>query len=424
MGVYLELVDHDALFDYSRHTAIVVNEYNLDLQADLEQLNNLIYTTYDANVLQLLPQCDCQYLKGGQNVGLTCPKCHTQCLTVTEKPLESVLWIAAPSEVGVLINPQAWIILSKALTVSGFNLLEWLTNPYMSESPAKVQGILDRLHAAGFERGLKAFHAQFDALMQFLIVERVIKKHNQTQRDEIMQFIHENRSVLFSRHLPIPSKLALITEKNARGTTVDRVMVPAVEAVRTICGIENSVIPLSYKRKESKTVKAIMYLVKYYQLFFQESLPKKTGLFRKHIYGGRIHFSFRAVISSLSEPHVYDELHLPWSMSVMLLKFHLLSKLMNRPDLHYPPGEAIRFLNEYTQQYHPLIDSLFKQLIDESPVKGIVVGLQRNPSLTRGSFQMLRVTKIKTDPTVNTISLSLLVLGAYNADKTFHVMYA
>ena len=414
MGIYLEMVDHDELFEHSKNVAIIVNEFDLEVKDDLNRLNALIHTTYEKNVLQLLPQCDCQYLKGGRNVGVRCPKCNTLCLSVTEKPLQSALWIATPEGIDTLINPEAWIILSKALTTSQFNILEWLTDPYKAVTTNKVQGILDRITAAGFQRGINAFYAQFDQLMQFLIAERVIKKHNPRQREEYMQFIAENRHAIFSKHLPVPSKLALITEKSAKKTTVDPVMVPAIEAVRTISGIKNSVLTLSLKRKESKTVKAIKYLVDYYTGFFQTSLPAKQGWFRKHTYGSRIHFSFRAVISSLSEPHVYDEVHLPWSLSVMFLKFHLISKLMNRPDLQYSPNQAIGLLNDHTQSYNPLIDELFQQLIAESPMGGIVIGLQRNPSLTRGSFQTLRVTKIKTNPAINTISLSLLILRSYN----------
>lgn len=39
------------------------------------------------------------------------------------------------------------------------------------------------------------------------------------------------------------------------------------------------------------------------------------------------------------------------------------------------------------------------------------------PTLTRGSVQQLRVTKIKTNPDINAISLSVLILASLNADR-------
>ena len=84
--------------------------------------------------------------------------------------------------------------------------------------------------------------------------------------------------------------------------------------------------------------------------------------------------------------------------------------------LKMTPNECIQFLNSYTNKYHPLLDELFKELINESPAKSIPVILQRNPTLVRLSAQYLRVTKIKIDPSDNTISLSVLVLKGPNAD--------
>jgi hypothetical protein len=71
---------------------------------------------------------------------------------------------------------------------------------------------------------------------------------------------------------------------------------------------------------------------------------------------------------------------------------------------------------KYTHQYCPLLDQLFQELIAESPYDGIPIILQRNPTLVRLSAQALRVTKIKTDPHINTISMSVLALKGPNAD--------
>ncbi|MNI36948.1 RNA polymerase Rpb1, domain 2 [compost metagenome] len=82
----------------------------------------------------------------------------------------------------------------------------------------------------------------------------------------------------------------------------------------------------------------------------------------------------------------------------------------------FTPNEANKFLYENTLRYHPLLDELFQELINESPRKGIPVIFQRNPTLTRLSAQRLYIRRIKKDPRINTISPSVNILSGMNAD--------
>lgn len=375
MAIHLRLVNHDELFNKATNNPIIVNNFDLHSQAHMERLNELIYTTYNEDSLEILPTCEGGHLKGEYNVGLLCPECNTYCLSVTERPLESALWIAAPEGVEALINPEIWIILSKRFSDGGVNVLEWLTNPKLVVPLEKTPLSIKKLKHLKVPRGLNNFYRNFDEIMDLLINGKVIKNGKLEEREALLQFIKENRSAIFSRHLPIPSKLAFITEKTPMGTYADPTMGPAVEAIRTISSIENSITPMGEKMRESRTVRAISQLAEYYETFFSASLGPKAGWFRKHIYGTRAHFSFRAVISSISEPHYYEEAHLPWSMSVMFFKIHLISKLLRRG---FTPNEAMRHLHEHTLQYDLLIDELFQELIAEAPGPGVPVLIQRN----------------------------------------------
>ena len=375
MSIHLRLINHDELFSRSKTLPIIVNQFDLQSQAHLEHLNELIYTTYNDDSLEVLPTCDCGEVKGEYNVGVKCNNCGTLCLSVTERPLESALWIAAPEGVHTLISPEIWIILSRKFMDGGVSVLEWLTNPLMIVPPDKEPLSIKKLKEKGVPRGLNAFHDNFDQIIDLLINGKIIKNGKLEERQELLDFIRQNRHAIFSKHLPIPSKLAFITEKTPMGTYADPIMGPAIEAIRTISSIENSITPLSIKKKESRSVKAVMQLAEYYHDFFSKSLGPKAGWFRKHIFGSRVHFSARAVISSISEPHDHEEAHFPWSMSVMFLKLHLISKLLDRG---FTPNEAIRHLHEHTLEYDVLIDELFQELIAESPTKGIPVIIQRN----------------------------------------------
>jgi hypothetical protein len=74
----------------------------------------------------------------------------------------------------------------------------------------------------------------------------------------------------------------------------------------------------------------------------------------------------RAVISSMSDKHDHREVHIPWGQAIELLKVHLISKLIRRG---YPFIKAFNLVEKSGNQYHPLIDELFKELIKESSIK-------------------------------------------------------
>ena len=412
MGVSLEMINMDHLFQMAVTPPIVVNNFNITSAADKERLNKLIYTHYEGDSLQILPACECGVTSGEYNVGIHCPVCNSIVMSVTERPLESLLWIAPPQGVDTFINPQAWTILSKALSFPGINLLEWMTNPtaVMTANPPKQAR---KLQALNIERGINYFFRNFDPIMKVLFDQGIINGSTRQQREDLRLFIDMYRDMIFARHLPIPSKLGFITEKTVTSTYADKTMLPAVDAIRTISATENSPVPLSLKVLQARAIRANMLLAEYHQTFMGAALGSKGGWFRKHVYGSRLHFTCRAVISSLSDNHEYDELHFPWGMSVMLLKTHLTAKLTNRG---YTPNECSKFLHEHTLKYHPLMDELFQELISESPHGGLSVILNRNPTLARGSIQAMKVTKIKTDPNINSISMSVLCLVAPNAD--------
>lgn len=416
MAYHLEIVDMNHMFETAATPPVIVNAFDISSEEDKERLNRLIYTRYEGDSLEVLPSCECGALRSEFNVGIRCDVCGTQVLSVTERPLEATLWLAPPKGVRCYINPQVWAILSNALTYTGSNLLEYLVNPSYQlppNQPKAVKKLLTMEVDYGFKRGINYFHDNFDSIMELLFQQGIINGTRQ-QRENLRTFMNVYRDRLFTKHLPIPSKLGFITESTVTGTYADPTILPAIDAIRTISSTENTTYELPERVLQSRAMKANELLAEYHQNFVAISLGGKYGWFRKHVFGSRSHFTMRAVITSMSENHDYETCHLPWSVSVMAFKIHLTSKLIK---LGYTPSAANKLLNENTRKYNPLLDELFQELISETNFGGIPIILQRNPSLQRGSAQMFLVTKIKTDPNVNTISMSTLTLKAPNADE-------
>lgn len=418
MGYHLTLVDLDRRFNQATRPPIIINSFNTDTKEGKEELNKLLYIRYQGDTLDVIPTCDCGKLTGEYNQDIVCEVCHTTPTSVTERPLESSLWMEPPAGVEAFINPTAWIILSKALYDNGQRMLEWMCSPTYTlgqEPRHRMRKLIDLYEERGFQRGLNFFVTHFDAIFATLVEYRLLYNNKKQATEVLIAFVQKFRNCLFPKHLPLPSRLSFITEDTVTGRYADTSMTTALDAALTISGISNSALPLSPRVKEARTVKTIMLLAGFYENFVGKTLGKKEGWSRKHIFGSRLHLSARGVITSLSDNHVYDEVHLPWSMSVMLFKTHLISKLIKRD---YTPNEAIQFIFENTLKPNPLMQELLDELIAEGFAKGggVPILMNRNPSLQRGSLQTLRVTKIKTDPNVNSMSLSVLVLKGFNAD--------
>ena len=410
--IYLELVNTDEVFHSLRRPPVIANGMDITTEAGKEKLDRLIMDRYEGDSLNILPSCECGELHEGQDEGEICPECGTVCEPIMERKQESLIWFRAPEGVRALINPSAWIILSEALTISGFNILLWFCDStYKPEGkiPAKFQ----RLDQHNFSRGLNFFHDNFDAIMKALFA---LKLYND---EDIVPWVADNRQKIFCQYLPMPSKVGFVVESGGPGAPyIDKTITLAVDALRTIIGVDNSPFPLQTSRKQTRVVKGIVKLAEYYATFVNKTLGGKPGIFRKHTFGARLSFTGRGVISSLSGPHAYDELHLPWSLSIQLLEVHLTGKLLKGSPTREPmsPIAIEKLLRESTLQYSPIIDELFEELIAESPYKGLPCLFQRNPSLARGSAQLLYATRVKKNPRITTISFSTLCLKAPNAD--------
>lgn len=451
MGVSLAAVNFDEMFfKHAKSVPIVINDIAEASEEDKAAFNRMIYTKYSSDLMSTLPSCECGETVGEYNLGVSCSVCHTPVQSPLEQDLESLVWMRAPQGVAKLINPIIWTMLKEKFTRSGFEIIRWICDTTYKPQ-VKTPAIMEEVQALGIPRGYNNFVENFDTIMDTLFnmksfrvrkgppnaqegirgfVTRVVEAGKEVARrvldkvapgrarpteviDPLYQLLREQRNCVFSQYLPLPNKALLVVEETTVGTYVDPIVVGAVNAIRMMVSIDSRLSNYSVRTKENRTIKCIAELAEFYDGLARSTLAKKEGVFRKHVFGTRSHFSFRAVISSITDAHDYDELHIPWGIGVSVLRIHLMSKLLRR---NFTPSQAVAFLNEHAQKYHPLLDELFQLLIAECPYKGLPVVFQRNPSLERGSAQAMFVTKIKTDVEVPTVSLSILSVTGFNAD--------
>lgn len=454
MGIFLGLVNFDQEFNQKAVQPLVINDIAENSGTDKENLNRIIYTRFYTDLLSNLPSCECGAVVGEYNLGVMCRQCNMPVISPMEQKLESLLWLRAPKDVEALMNPIVWTIVSQRFTSSSFEVIRYLCDVNYKPS-VKTPDVLESVLALGIPRSYNNFVRNFDTIMAELFRMKGFKGRRDGQ-DPLQIMLREYRDCVFSKYLPVPNRALLVVEQNPTGIYVDPTITGAVDAIRTMAGIDTPLSSHTARTRENRAIKTIIGLAAFYGDLTRTKLAKKSGIFRKHVYGTRSHFCFRTVISSLTEPHSYDELHIPWGVGVSLFRVHLMSKLLRRG---MAPNEAAAYLNKFSQAFDPLVNELMIELINESPHRtagflfddagsldknnelvvekihdeastnpnaevlqwvkgkpGIPVVFQRNPSLERGSAQAMFVTHVKTDVTIPTTSLSILSVVGFNAD--------
>lgn len=411
MGIRLELINYTHRFGQLRRPPSIINDLSGATKEDKENLNKLIYTKHGSDLLSNLPSCECGTLAREDLIGVICEECGEPVKPAMEQTLEPILWFRAPKGVTALINPTIWWMLCTRFARNRFNVIMWLCDTSYTPK-VRTPDVVDQLIAAGVERGYNNFVNNFDKIMDIMFDLKAYKSKSKSM-DDLRIVLSQYRDCIFSQYLPIPNRALLVIEDSTMGMYIDPIIVGAVDAIRTMVSIDDPNSSHSVRRKENRVAKTLDQISIFYNGVYTTTFAGKPGVFRKHIYGTRCDFSFRAVISSLTCRHDYRELFIPWGIGISLFRYHLLNKLYLRG---MSSSMGIEFLQSHAQKHNPDIAVLFQELIDETPYLGIPCVFQRNPSLGRGSAQALFITKVKDDIHDPTVSFSILDVVAPNAD--------
>lgn len=410
MPVYQELNDFDTLFNQLSEPPIIINDLVNNSEEDKEAIKELVTTRYSSDMITLLPSCRCGISKGEFSIGVKCTYCNTTVRSMIENDIEPTVWFRKPNGVNKLISPIIWIMLKQRFKKSGFNIVQWLTDTTYRPS-VKQPAVINKIMEAGIQRGYNNFVDNFDKIISYLFSLRDFKKDGE---DFLQLLINTHRQHIFSDYIPIPNKSLLIIEKTNVGIYVDPIIVKAVDAIEMLVSIDRNFHDQNPRVKENRSAKAINKLSEFYEMFNKTSLSPKSGQFRRHIFGSRTNFAFRAVITSQTDTHQYNTIEVPWGVGLTAFRPQLLNKLMK---IGLDVNSAIGLLLGHVSKYHPMLDALLKELIEDAkPAGGIFVISQRNPSLLQGSALRTTISRFKTDPSDQTVGLSILTVKSLNAD--------
>lgn len=430
MPSFLRTVNFDRMFNNSEETKIIINDLPNRTEQDREYFNYLVRTTYTSDMVSALPKCFCGAEYGEHKIGKTCESCGHPVKQDLDKDITPMLWFRTPKGIPKLISPYFLILLREQYNKRGVNIIEWLINK-QTPVPRNYPAVIDKLISDNIPRGYNNFVNHFDEIIAYLSKLKDFNRNRFTTdivagmlgpefegADPIDIFLKDFRENIFANHIPIPNKMFVVLEKTDLGMFVENSIFDIQNVVNTMLSIDIDHYETKLSSIENRTAKILTMLSDYYYSYITTRFRPKKGHYRKHVYGGRGNHSFRAVITSHEEVTDHDEIWLPWAASVSVFWLHLLNYLL-RPSHEFGRftyQQATSFLLAHIENYHPLLDYLFQKLIAESPNGHIAIIEQRNPSLKKGSAQLIRATKVKTDPKDYTVSVSDLTAVSFNAD--------
>lgn len=435
-GLVLVPADFEKIYNDLEHQPILVNDLSRDTIEDERFLESLTVTTCTTtDVLENKPTCLCGKYKNGHHIGIRCEVCNHVVAPPILRKIESNMWVAAPREIEYLFTPLAWIMLSKPLVFRKFNGLEWMCNPYKqtpeisTRANCKVSRIITSFRNLGIPRGIRSVIKHFDIIFEQIILKNIT---NVQRRHELTLFLNRYRQTLFTRVLPLPSKVAMVIEETSVGTYYDQTIDSAIEAAFTAAGAATE---KDVGKLEARFTTVMANLGEYYQTVVANVLSQKKGWLRRVLYGNRLNFSYRGIITSRHEPHEYDTLIVPYSQLLACLS-HMVTGVLVRKH-RWSLYKATSYINEHAKDCDPLLWSILEELIDNTPPldpkkvspveaevgntlttrqrrgRGIVTTLTRYPSLDRLSTQWFRIVGMSRDD----IKISVLATKGPNADK-------
>lgn len=416
-GVSSDFVDMDFIYQNLSSPPLIANDYDVNNPDDNEALNRALATQFDDDAIDLEATCDCGNLMGVFNIGMSCPDCNTSVKPSVDRDIESSLWIRAPKGYDGLVLPQAWTMFKKDLHSAHFNYFLWLVDrnykPAQYSSQRKAVADREAMEKRfGRHRDLNYFINHFIEIIDFILENTsIIPKANvETYR----RFCVNHEHLFFPKQIAVPSKLCFIIENTNIGRYIDsehlREGIDAVNIAASITKHEKA----GHKGEVARrTVRMLSKLSAFYETYIKDLLSGKPGDYRKHVFGSRLAFTMRAVITSIPHPSNYDDLYIPYGATVQLFKYQIINELRKEG---YSANDALEFVYTHVARTCPKMLAILKKIQRSyNKGRGPACLLNRNPTLRRGSTQRFFLI-FKTDPDDFTISMPNTVLREGNAD--------
>ncbi len=406
------LIDLDELYRNSPGARIVNSRHMVGCDT-MEEFTKQIYSSGEDDIVHV-ESCSCGKYQGTYFKGQYCPDCGTEVKTEFIDDLTHTAWLDIPEEMGPVMNPQWYKILSNWTNVKDKEtkpLIDVLLNPSFEfadpELTEKFKG-----------RGFKYFHDHHDEILDFFMYT-----YPRTAKKPIVPWLEIMRkeyplTTLFTRKLAIlHSSLHPLKSGGKSLKYTDQISGDILKAVIDLSWETHRLMSMSTSEKKLNISLHGIYqsVIAYYHKLVELKLGGKGGLLRKHDFGSRIHGSFRTVAIShgqLIRPA--DQVILPWKIMVSSLRIIIYNFLMSR--FHYSAERSIQTVTAAMVRYDPVVNQCIEMMRDECPEKSFHILINRNPTINLGSIMSMRCVEWFTDPKKEVMAISPMVVKPGNID--------
>lgn len=407
MAIRQVLINLDTYYHNVIGNRVLLNNLSLFDTNHSNMLHKTMVNEFEGDNFNILPRCSCGKYVGEFYKGHRCEYCQTEVADVSYDP---VIW--ARSIGGMkFINPVYYYQLN-ALLGSDIQFLTGLTDNTRTKD--NISGLIARNVLKG-ERTYRNFLNNIRNILVYLTSVSQYKQFPKSKRlRELLEMWDTQEEAILSDYIPLINNVLFNITKTSKGKFMDTGFSIIYDIAISWLRVTNKTTSneAEIDKVIAKTVNSLGLMPEFY---IKNYLSKKSGAFRKHVYGARSPFSFRTVIVSRSGKHKWNELIVPWVTIVSVFRPHILNRLCSQYNFNY--RDASDKIFAAAKQYDPLIDEIATQLIKETPNgKGIPTIAQRNPSLFQGSAQLCYITGFYKDPTLNVTAFSQGICKFPNAD--------
>ena len=417
---YLSIMDDDQLFYNDPDAKAVASGDKLAISKKQSELYLQSLFRSASNDLTFIASCDCGNLSGNYYLGsepIICNKCKSPVRSNFASELKYRAWLEIPESFPPVLQAAVYRVLSKWMgKYQGVPLLDILLDPDEALPPG-LEGVIGQ--------GYTYFYKNFDDIIAYLMNSYkpfqmpMVKKRG----NNIPLFIKRWRNALFTRHLPVLNDLLhLITQSGTirySDSSAKDILDAYIELNNMIYVYKNC--PSGHNSIDKYLFSMFKCYNRYCDSIIKDKLVAKEGFIRKNVLGSRCHNTLRAVIGPITDPHLGDEIHLPWRIGVTMLKLEIINILTNRYGISQP--DALSRHARALNAYDPFIDEIIQILMKECRYKGFPFLIGRNPTLEHGSIQLHYCTKIKKSIHDNTMGMPPSTINAANADFDGDALY-
>lgn len=427
-GIYLKTVSLDDIVQGDEEI-IIVNDIDTNTDDGFNTLTNLLYSIYDSDKTPDMPTCACGKYYGEYRKNTYF---HQECGTYVKDrggEIKPILAIRSFSKDLLFILPDTYAKLKKILTkgrsmVTGLSILDYMINPSYDweklASPTAKKNVINKLLITEVynkviegNRSYQYFVNNYEEILKRLIMVYKSVAPTTLTADKLSLVLEDylrNKDKVFNQYLLLPNKIWLSMEKTPTGRWINQSITPVLSAASMAMKLNNP------HTAPKITVAILDKLVAYINDVDSTQLDKKPGLLRKHVYGTRMPFSYRSVITSKTDGSDFITISAPWAYTLKALRPHMINYLVNRKKYNYQAAvAAVR----KDQVYNKDIDDGFKFFIESyqsKGYKGIPITTNRNPSIKNGSISPVFIDVVKPCVDDLTQSLHAASVKPFNAD--------